>query len=114
MSLIGALSLGVVLATGSQVVYKCQEKGAITYTDRPCSKTAEAATLPQIVVTAPPARVQLDLAREHDARLARDLDERNRADAEWLKQHAAAKQAAAAQPKAKARTKSEPRRRRGP
>ena len=91
MGLIGALSLGVVLAAGpqprSQSVYKCQEKGAITYTDRPCAAGAEAATLPDLIVTAPPARAQLELARAHDARIARESSDRVRGDAEWLKQH---------------------------
>lgn len=91
MDVIAALSLGVVLAAGpgprSQSVYKCQEKGAITYTDRPCSPTAEAATLPGLIVAAPPARAQLDLARAHDARVAREASGRDRGDAEWLKQH---------------------------
>ncbi|MGH8441551.1 MAG: DUF4124 domain-containing protein [Nevskiaceae bacterium] len=73
---------------GAKPVYKCQEKGVITYTDRPCAPDAAAAELPDLIVTTPPARSQQDLARAHDARLQRARAEREHDDAEWLKQHA--------------------------
>lgn len=75
------------IAAGAQPVYKCQESGTITYTDRPCSAEAQAAALPDLVVTAPPSTVERDLARTRDARIARETAERDRVDAEWLKQH---------------------------
>lgn len=89
MGVFGAVSFGVLLAAtaGSQAIYKCQEKGSITYTDRPCSPAADAAELPALIVAAPPARAQQDLARAWDARVAREGAERDRADGEWLKQH---------------------------
>jgi hypothetical protein len=75
------------IAAGAQPVYKCQESGTITYTDRPCSPEAEPAVLPGLVVTAPPGAAQRNLAQARDARIARETAERDRADAEWLKQH---------------------------
>ena len=74
----------------AQTVYKCQEAGKVTYTDRPCSATATASTLPMLVVTAPPSASQRALAHAHDERLARDEAERDAGDAAWLKEHARA------------------------
>ena len=73
---------------GAQPVYKCEENGRVTYTDRPCSPRAQAATLPAVIVTAPPSRSEQALARAYDTRIAREEAERDRADGEWLKQHA--------------------------
>ena len=72
---------------GAKPVYKCEEKGAITYTDRPCTPGAAAAELPGLIVTTPPTASERELARESDERLARDRAERDAADAEWLEQH---------------------------
>jgi hypothetical protein len=83
---------------GAEPVYKCEEKGVITYTDRPCAPGATAAELPELIVTTPPTRAEQDLAREHDERLARDTAERDAADAAWLEQHEREK---AAKPAAK-------------
>jgi hypothetical protein len=77
----------MVSSAGAKPVYKCEEKGVITYTDRPCGPGATAAELPDLIVTTPPSRSEQDLAQEHDARLARDRAERDAADAEWLEQH---------------------------
>lgn len=75
-------------SAGTAPVYKCEENGAITYTDQPCSATAAAHQLPAAIVVAPPSRSELERARTHDSRLARDRAERDRADGEWLTQHA--------------------------
>ena len=87
MSLIPVVLLAAAVS-GAPTVYKCEEGGAITYTDRPCSPTATAHELPGLIVAAPPSASARTLAREHDARIARDLAERDRTDAEWLKRHA--------------------------
>lgn len=79
-----ALMLSV---SGAKPVYKCEEKGVITYTDRPCSSGAAAAELPDLIVTTPPARSEQDLARAHQQRLERARAERDRDDAQWLKEH---------------------------
>lgn len=71
----------------AQPIYKCEEKGTITYTDQPCSPGARPAELPGVIVAAPPTRSQRDLARAYDERLARERAARDRADAEWLKEH---------------------------
>lgn len=81
------LSLLLSVPAGAQPVYRCEEGGAITYTDQPCAPGAAARQLPAVIVVTPPPASQRALAREHDARLARDRAERDRADAEWLKQH---------------------------
>ena len=75
-------------SAGAQPVYKCEEKGAITYTDRPCSPSARSAALPGLIVTQPPGPSQRDLARAWDERINRERSERDRDDGEWLKQHA--------------------------
>lgn len=75
------------IEAGASAVYKCQEKGRITYTDHPCSTDAAAATLPNLIVAAPPTRSEQALAQAHDQRIAREQSERDRDDAQWLKQH---------------------------
>lgn len=72
---------------GAKPVYKCEEGGKITFTDQPCSPGAQATTMPGLVVAEPPAKSQGELARAWDARIGRERAERDRADAEWLKQH---------------------------
>ena len=76
------------MSAGAEPVYKCEEKGVITYTDRPCAPGAIATELPELIVAEPPGRSQQDLAREHDERLARERAERDSEDARWLKEHA--------------------------
>jgi hypothetical protein len=86
----GVAVLSVVMCAmpaAAKPVYKCERDGAITYTDQPCASGAAAAELPGLIVTTPPTASQRDLAREHDARLARDRAERDAADAQWLEQH---------------------------
>lgn len=72
---------------GAQPVYKCVEDGKITYTDRPCAAGAVASSLPGVIVVAPPGRSERELARQAEARLERERAERDRGDAQWLKQH---------------------------
>ena len=72
---------------GAQPVFKCEEKGQVTYTDQPCSAEARRQDLPPLVVVQPPGPAERQRAREYDARLASERAERDRADAEWLKQH---------------------------
>jgi hypothetical protein len=73
---------------GAKPVYKCEEGGTITFTDQPCAPGARAAELPDLIITAPPPRSQQDLARAYEERLARERAERDRDDAQWLKEHA--------------------------
>ena len=87
MALLSVLSLLPALA-GAQTVYKCQEGGKITYTDRPCPASATAAELPLLIVAGKPSAREQALARAHDERLARAGSERDREDAVWLKEHA--------------------------
>jgi hypothetical protein len=82
------LALMLSVPAGAKPVYKCEEKGVITYTDRPCSPGAETAELPDLIVTTPPTRSEQDLARAHEERLARERAERDREDARWLEEHA--------------------------
>ncbi|MGQ0587508.1 MAG: DUF4124 domain-containing protein [Gammaproteobacteria bacterium] len=86
MPVVVALLLSV--SAVAKPVYKCEEKGKITYTDQPCAPGAAVAKLPGLIVTTPPTASQRDLARAHDQRLAKARAERDRDDAEWLKQHA--------------------------
>ena len=74
-------------SAGTPPVYKCEEKGAITYTDQPCTATAQPHQLPAAILVQPPGAAVLERARSHDARLDRERAERDRADAEWLKRH---------------------------
>jgi hypothetical protein len=94
-----AFCLTLSVAAGAKPVYKCEEKGVITYTDRPCSPGAAAAELPDVIVTTPPSRSEQDLARAHEERLARERAERDAADAQWLEEHAEAKARAERKPK---------------
>jgi hypothetical protein len=71
---------------GAKPVYKCEEGGKVTFTDQPCAPGASPATLPDAVITAPLTQAEQDLARAHEARLARERAERDREDAQWLKQ----------------------------
>src|SRR5262245_9193052 len=79
--------LSAAVSGTAPAVYKCEEGGAITYTDRPCSPTATAHELPGLIVTAPPSTAERALARAHDERAAREVAERDKADAAWLKRH---------------------------
>ncbi len=73
---------------GAKPVYKCEEGGKVTFTDQPCAPGASPAALPEPVITAPLTQAEQDLARANEARLARERAERDREDAQWLKQHA--------------------------
>ncbi len=72
-------------------VYKCEKDGKIVYTDQPCSRQAQPHELPDAIVITPPAQSERELARQHDARIARVRSARNQADAKWLKDHEAKK-----------------------
>jgi hypothetical protein len=76
------------MSAGAKPVYKCEEGGKITFTDQPCAPGASPVALPQPIITAPPTRSEPELAREHEARLARERAERDRDDARWLQEHA--------------------------
>jgi Domain of unknown function (DUF4124) len=83
------------VSAGAKPVYKCEEGGQITFTDRPCAPDASPLALPDPIITAPLTRPEQDLARANEERLARERAERDRADAEWLAQHAERKEAEA-------------------
>lgn len=70
-------------------VYRCEREGRTVYTDRPCSKGAKPAELPEInFVTTPGAsKSNAALAKEWDERTQRDKQARARADAAWIKEH---------------------------
>lgn len=87
LMVIGFLALLQSSPAGAEPVYKCEEKGVITYTDQPCSAGARQQALPPLVVVQPPSEAERARARAHDARLAQERAERDRGDAEWLKQH---------------------------
>ena len=80
------------MSAGAKPVYKCEEGGQITFTDQPCAPGAQAAELPGLIIAVPPTPSQQDLARAHEERLAREQVERDRADAQWLKEHAEARE----------------------
>jgi len=85
-----AMAVAAVLlsvSAGAKPVYKCEEGGQITFTDQPCAPGAQAAELPGLIVTTPPTRAEQDLARAHQQRLERARSERDRDDAQWLKEH---------------------------
>jgi Domain of unknown function (DUF4124) len=88
---------------GAKPVYKCEEGGKVTFTDQPCAPGASPAALPEPVITAPLTRAEQDLARAHEARLARERAERDREDAQWLKERAEAQERAERERKAQAR-----------
>ena len=81
------VALSLAASAASAQVFKCVDRGGVTYTDRPCAAGAEPAPLPDLIVTAPPGRTERDLARAYQDRLARDVAERDRRDGEWIKQH---------------------------
>jgi len=87
LMLLAVVALLQSVPAGAEPVYKCEEKGAITYTDRPCSPAASQQALPPLVVVQPPGPAVRRRAQAYDADLARERAERDRADAEWLKQH---------------------------
>lgn len=74
-------------------VYRCEQDGKTVYTDRPCAQGAApyAAQKPMTVLPATPAASATELEKAHDARAARERQNRDAADAEWLRQHQAKK-----------------------
>lgn len=75
------------VSAGGLPVYKCEEKGVITYTDRPCSVDAEALTLRAPIVTAPLTSDERRRAAAWDRRATGEAGARDREDAQWLKRH---------------------------
>lgn len=75
-----------VCTVADAAVYRCEEHGAITYTDHPCRSDAEPAKLPALT-TIPRAANAPDLARQYDDEARREAEARAAADREWLRQH---------------------------
>lgn len=75
------------LADAHAALYRCEDQGRVTYTDRNCG-AGVAPYAPQAVLTVLPAGPSRDLAREYDARIARGFDARQRSDAAFIKAHA--------------------------
>lgn len=79
--------LALLLPAAAQAeVYRCTQEGHTVYTDRPCAADAEPAQLPALNRSA--AGPSADLAGEHDARIARDKQKRDAADARFVKEQA--------------------------
>lgn len=65
-------------------VYRCEQEGRVTYTDRPCAADARPADLPPLNVTAPGKSA--DLSGEHDRRVQDGKRRRDEADASFVKE----------------------------
>lgn len=96
----GVLLAGIALSVQAGAVYRCEKDGHVTFTDQPCASGAAPYRASGMVVTAPPANSERDLARQYDARLQRDRSARDRADASWLKDQKGLRDRAAAVRKA--------------
>jgi len=84
------MTVTLVLSSPSAVaaIYRCEQGGRPTYTDRPCDAQAEPLDLPGANVyerKGGGAGSAGDLARQYDERLARERKARDHDDAEWLK-----------------------------
>ena len=75
-----------VCSVANAAVYRCAEKGAVIYTDHPCSPDTVPAELPALT-TIPRAANAPDLARQYDDEARREADARAAADRDWLRQH---------------------------
>ena len=82
------LCLVPALSGATATVYKCDDHGKLTYTDRPCDAGAIATELPMLNIAAEPTASERALARRHDERLGQAIGARDRDDAAWLKEHA--------------------------
>lgn len=80
------LSAGLFQAVHAGPIYKCEDTGAVTFTDQPCAAGAVPYRASGPVVSAPPTASERQLAAQYDARLERDRSARDRADAKWLKE----------------------------
>lgn len=86
MRILSAVMLAVLaLAAHAGPIYKCEDKGAVTFTDQPCASGVAPYRAPGPVLSAPPTASERDLAAQYDARIERDRLGRDRADAKWLK-----------------------------
>ncbi|MFA5938626.1 MAG: DUF4124 domain-containing protein [Sinimarinibacterium sp.] len=80
-----ALATLATLDAARAEVYRCEQNGAIRYTDRPCTTGAQAVDLPDpIVLPAGPKEDFLDESRKRDQA---KREARDRTDAEWLEEH---------------------------
>ncbi len=68
-------------------VYKCVANGKTSYTDQPCDAAAEPARLPPLNTIQ--RNEADDFANTYDERLSREKKARDKADADFLSQHAA-------------------------
>lgn len=88
---LGLIFCCAMLATAANAeVYRCDRGGGrVVYTDRPCSKGAKPAELPEINVIGTPGSKQseADMARAWDERMAKQKAERARADARSSQEH---------------------------
>jgi len=85
-----ALMVPVALAIGqpgAADVYRCKKDGMLVFTDQPCRQEAQPHALPPAVIIASPGPAELELARQHRERIAREQGARDRADSQWLKDH---------------------------
>lgn len=78
------LTVLLVPVAATAEVYRCEQDGRVTYTDRPCAADARPADLPPLNVTAPGKSA--DLAGEYDRRLKDGKSRRDAADAKFVKQ----------------------------
>jgi hypothetical protein len=73
-------------------IYRCEQDGQVTYTDRPCAAGAAPVPLAPInAISAPPAPGAQDLARQYDRRTARETAARQKARAQAAEDYAAKK-----------------------
>lgn len=70
-------------------VYRCEQDGAVRYTDKPCSNKAKPIDLPDPIVV--PAGPKADLLGEAERRREAQRKARDQADAEWVEAHEARK-----------------------
>jgi hypothetical protein len=80
-----ALLLAAQPALAAAEIYRCQDGGALRFSDRPCGDDAVRLQLPPPnLIKAVPAE---PLARQHDERVKTQVRRRAAEDAEWRKRH---------------------------
>lgn len=89
--LIGCVPMFIATSIAAEV-YRCEQNGQVTYTDRPCAAGAQPAQLaPPAAVVQPPRDGESKMAHDYDRDAERAQKARDRADAQWLKEHDQAK-----------------------